>query len=791
VCVQTTATSTEKARATPRLRTWHYHALALACYTLLALLVLHPLPLQFTSHVAANGPGSVDAYLGVWNLWWFGHAVQNGVDPFRTPLLFYPQGLDLFWLWLSLPQGVLGFPFTLLFGPLVSYNVMVVASYVLGGYFAFLFVGYVLRSADRGRATGDRSQTEQSRESLVLAERGEAVGAKALSAQTRNRAFASFAPFADRFLAALVAGAVYALAPFHLQKVLDAQLEVASIQWVPLYLLALHVLLDRQRWYWALLAGLALLWVGLGTWYYGLFCLVYTGFAAGLWAIRPGTAGNAEAQRCRDAEQSGWFTFHVSRFTFRFSRFTFHVSLPTFLWGMAPVAVWLVLMLPRLVSLLQTGDTYLGDARGTKALSAADFAAFWLPSPLHPLWGAAVTQLYQGWYPEAIMWNVSFGLVGIALALLGILTTWRWNWRWAVLVVLLSAMAMGTTFNVFGLQTGLPNLYALIADLPGIRSGHRPNHFAVLAILLTALLAGFGTLALLRRWPHRPGVLVSGLVAAVFLVDGWGGPLPLFTKPIPAYYASMPAPDGGAILPIPVGLNFSNSENLWYQTQHHWPIIAGHSGREPPYPLGVYAPGVRELRFGVREPNDILRYGWPNLARESLAARNIRYVMVHRSSGSSLPLMREFMAEMGLQASYRDELIDVYPVPTLEQPRPLVYLGAGWGGLEQEGGRRWRWLSDGAELRLFNPTAQTRAVALELRMESFERERPLRLALNADSLGELLVGRAEGRRVLRFLLPPGEHVLYLSADPDPVPGQPNRRLSIAVLEVSLRDQANE
>lgn len=719
------ATSAERRVAVDALSAGWFHALALGCYTLLAVSVTFPLILHLDTQIAANQFGAVDGYLGIWNVWWTAHALQNGQSPFFTPLLFHPQGLDLFWQTLSLPQGLLAFPLTVAFGPLLAYNVLILASFVLGGYTAFLFARYV-------------------------------VGGN---------------------LPALVAGAVYSLAPFHMQKVVDAQLEVASIQWVPCYLLAFHVLLDRRRWYWALLAGLLLLWVGLGTWYYGLFCLIYTGLAAGVWALRVDNGRPPTTDR-RRAIAHRLSSIVQSRF-----------SLTTFLWGLAPIAIWLALMAPRLIALVQTGDTYLGDAREFNARSSADIIAFWLPNPLHPLWGAAVSDFYLRLHPGAMLWNVSLGLVGSALALLGIVRTWRATWRWIVLLVATLILAMGEHLRVFGVETPVPLPYALLADLPGIRSSHRPNHFVILSILLVALLAARGVVELCKRWPQRRGLLVGGALGAILLIDGWAGPLPLFSRPIPEQYAHLPAPDGGAIFPIPVHLNFSRSENLWYQTMHGWPIIGGFIGREPPYPLGRYGPGFRELRYGRRNLEDIVTPGWPQKARESFAAYDIRYIVYHPDAmNDSLPRMRVLMDELGFEAIYSDASIEVYPVPQVENPAPLFYLGRGWGEVEAAGERVWRWMGAEAQVHLFNPRDEPQVVALALHMESFDHSRPLSLRLGDRSLGTIEVSRAALRREVRFVLDPGEHVLYLNAPADTLPGDESRRLSIAFLGIELRSR---
>lgn len=722
------------------------HALALAVYALLALAVTAPMPAHLGAQIIANAPGQNDGYLGIWNIWWFAWALKTGQDPFFTPLLFHPQGLDLFWLWLSMPQGVLSLPITLTLGPLVAYNLMVLASFVLGGYFTFLLARHVLAA---GAATTDdrRTTTDESRSSNGVRL---AVGRSSLVILHTD-------------LAAIVAGAVYAFAPFHMQKVLDAQLEVASIQWLPLFAWALLITLERRRWPYALIAGLLLLWVGLGTWYYGLFALIYTGMAAALWAIETERRGEGK----------------------RFPPFLFSLNIKTLLYGLAPIAIWGVIMAPKLASLAQTGDRLLGDARVEQTDSVADLVSFWLPNPNHPLWGPAITRWYVATHPGDILWNVSLGLVGTVLAILGLAWYGRQLWRWVVLGLAAAVLATGAHLIVFGHDTGIPMPYALLRGLPGIRTSHRPNHMVLITIMVTALLAG----AALRRilaGRRRPGLLVAGLLAAVALIDGWAGPPPLFSRPVPRPYLSMPAPDG-ALLPVPLHLNFSNSENLWYQTFHHWPVIGGFSGREPPYPIGRYAPGIKEMRFGAYTADDILTPGWPDLARETLAAYDIRYVMFHKPAmGSTVQLMSDIAAAMGLQPTYSDDLIAVYPVPPVARPRPLAYLGAGWGDVERQGQRRWRWMSESAQLYLLNPTGAPRPVTLALDAEAFEHDRTLTMRLDGSSPFTIDISRERARRNLHLILPPGEHVLYLGAPADSPPGQPERRLSIAVLGISIQ-----
>jgi hypothetical protein len=157
----------------------------------------------------------------------------------------------------------------------------------------------------------------------------------------------------------------------------------------------------------------------------------------------------------------------------------------------------------------------------------------------------------------------------------------------------------------------------------------------------------------------------------------------------------------------------------------------------------------------------------------------------HEAMGSPLPLMRSIVAEMGLSESYRDELITVHPVPPPAAPRPLAYLGSGWGELERDGERRWRWMGDAAQVFLLNPTGAPRPVVLRLDLEAYGQPRTLTMRLGDGPPFALEVSRARMQRELRLILPPGETVLYLGAPAGSPPGQPERRLSLAVMGISI------
>lgn len=692
------------------LRGWYHpgrflpHLIVVFIYTLLALIVTWPVAAHFTTGVVGR-VGGVDAYQNVWNLWWVAYAFTHGFVPFTTPLLYYPDGINLFWQTLGFSQGVVALPVTLLWGPRAAFNVTVLTSFIIGGYATFLLARHLTANA----------------------------------------------------LAALVAGAVYAFSPFHLEKVLDGNLEVAAIQWVPCFVFALYMLLERPSWVWALLSGFCLIWVSLGSWYYGLFCVLYTGCAIIVWILF--------RKRSR--------------------------ALRLGLWGVTPLLLWGLVLAPNIVTLAQAGDGTLGDMRNIHVQRSADLIDFFLPNPAHPWWGQQVHAAREALYPNAILWNVALGWVGLLLGGIGIATTWRHSWRWVLLLAATLVLAMGPTLRIAGYDTALPLPFALIQDLPGIRAGQRPNHMVVLSSLMLALLAAYGATWLMQRIPVHlgQGLLALALVGVVVAIDGYAGPLRIVDREIHPFYATLPPPDG-AIMPLPVYYNINRSENLTTQTAHGWPILGGYVARPPAYPFVAYTPGVRELESGYAQIDDIVSPAWPESGRQALAAYGIRYITMDLTSNKDtyFAQVRARMSELDMGAPLvADATLEAYAVPRAWPVQPVGFLGPGWQSLERQDAYRWRWIGEQAEIQLFNPFDHPVLATVALTATSHQQQRVLRLALDEIPLGQVTI--AHERLVtqeLHLLLPAGEHRLILGAEAAPDPQRANLPISVRVFQVDLR-----
>src|SRR5439155_9886966 len=169
-----------------------------------------------------------------WNLWWVRRAVLSGHNPFVTDMIWYPTPVSLYYHTLNAFNGLLAIPLLQFFSLSTTYNVIVLFSFVVGGYGAFLLVHYL-------------------------------CGNK---------------------WAAIIGSVVFAYSAYHLAT-MRGLLQLISLEWFPFYVLfLLSAVLDPpwnsgaafRRWLAqrALPTAFMLLLISLVDWYYTMYALILT-----------------------------------------------------------------------------------------------------------------------------------------------------------------------------------------------------------------------------------------------------------------------------------------------------------------------------------------------------------------------------------------------------------------------------------------------------------------------------------------------------------------------------------
>jgi hypothetical protein len=670
-------------------RGWRIHVVTILAYTLLALVLTWPMVAHITTHVPGNG---VDDPPLTWNLWWIRSAIlELGRNPFDSDFLFYPLGINLAFYTFDMLDGLLSIPLQAAFGVIPASNLLLLSSYVLSGYGAFLLALTVLGAGGTGQGGDGESRSRASPEVRVP---GPAlVDARLLAA-------------------AFMAGMLYAFASSKLAWAALGQLPIASSQWIPFYVLFLFKTGDApHRWRHALLASLFLLLQAYAELTYAAFLVLFTA----LWAVchlRPGGAGG------------------IGR------RLVSLILIGTvFVLGLTPV-LWM--MIP---DLLVEGDFFV-EGTGFAEVFSADLLGFLIPNRLHPVLGGLVERFG---FEHGVGQHIYLGYSVLALALLGAIRWWHGGEArstspdagsqtpgvrsscsakrsfqvrfWSLSALVFWLLTLGPTLRINGSDTGIPLPFALLAQLPFLKANRYPSRYGVFLVLSTAMLAAFGLLALLQ-WSDKRLVsarrssslrrtfaaLFALLVALAVVFEHLSAPLPLSDMSVPEVYTTIAAemPGDGTLLDLPVawrnGFRVTGTQHpiimfeQYYQSVHGKRILAGNISRNPPLKFQYFteAPVINTLialETGHQVDPAVVERDRA-LAADVLRFFNIESIVVHpeHAGAGIVPYVEAIMPVERIQAdeettAYR---VDLPPWPgewTIEPGDQLGRLSfaEGWG----------------------------------------------------------------------------------------------------------------
>jgi hypothetical protein len=334
--------------------------------------------------------------------------------------------------------------------------------------------------------------------------------------------------------AALVAGTLFALYPYRFEHY--SHLELLMTMWMPLAVWGLHRTLAGGRLRDGLWTGLAFALQTLSSLYYGCFLAVYmTVLGGALWLGR-------------------------GRPRYPFKALAAGAMLSAVL--IAPVAVNYIASRPMM------GTREEGTIRFYSAVGA-DYLQPTFRSRLYRAWeagGRPERQLFPRLMPVALtavaLWPpLSIARIAYALALV---------------------VAVDGSFGLNG-----PTFTFLHAVLPPFQGLRVPARFSVFAGMSLAVLAGYGAVRLLERWPRKRTLVAAGMLAlaiaeavpALGLQRVWDAPPPIY-----ASIAGREPPVVLAEFPMPRDVFRSDFDTRYlYFSSFHWQnLVNGNSGFFPP-----------------------------------------------------------------------------------------------------------------------------------------------------------------------------------------------------------------
>lgn len=104
-------------------------------YTAIAIVGTWPLVRDIDARVAG---GVLDPWQTIWGFWFLHHSLESGSSPFFTDLLWWPDGISLWFQTWDFPSAIWSIFFWNLLSPELLYNLPLLASFPLSGITAFL-----------------------------------------------------------------------------------------------------------------------------------------------------------------------------------------------------------------------------------------------------------------------------------------------------------------------------------------------------------------------------------------------------------------------------------------------------------------------------------------------------------------------------------------------------------------------------------------------------------------------------------------------------------------------------
>lgn len=576
-------------RRVDRLRPRHWYVTIPFAYTALTIVMLWPL-IRHVGSAVADTIG--DPLLNAWTLRWVQHALIANPSHLNDGNIFAPNPRTLAFSELLLPQAIMAWPIWLMsYNALVAYNTALLITYPLCAVAMYA----LCRSLGAVR------------------------------------------------VAAFVAGICYAFAPFRMDN--NAHLQVLSMQWMPLAILAVIRYVQRPsrlRGCWVTLAVAA-------TAFSSVYYMMMFGVALVVFLLVEGIR-QRRLIVCRS------------------------------LWGLLVAlsvagAVVAVIDLPygtmrREQGIVRTLDEAYDDA--------AHVGSYVTVTPGNHLWGHLLLRSgteHAALFPRAIL--TLFALVGLRAL--------RKPWMGGLFALGLVALVLsfGPTFG--DKETGRPLPYRLLYEhIVGFKGIRGPDRFASVVLLAMAPFAAIGITHLLRSWGKMsnshlvPSVALGAIIGAFALIETSAALLPTVhvaqsAEIIASYQWLNTHPTDGSVAEFPVASY--QLLTAFYSTYHWNPVVWGHSGfiPAPTYQL--------QARFVGRED-------FPGLDDlDVLTDMGVRRIVIHRDAykPEELAAIRTGAAKTGgrfhLVASVGEsDIYDIVPDPTAPPLNATVRFVVNPGG---------------------------------------------------------------------------------------------------------------
>jgi len=702
------------------------HLSVVFIFSVLTVIFTFPIILDFASDAA--GLDCYDTCHMMWRFWWADFSFENGLDFQHSNYIFYPDGAGISGN-LAYFTTFLGFSLVQFLNYTVAWNIIWFLGLVFGGYGCYLLANN----------------------------------------------------FNKNYLSSIIAGIIFTFTTYHMAHSL-VHIGLSMIVWLPIFVLFLFKLLEKQSKYYSIIGGIIFFLVSLTHLYYSVFI---TMFSIVFFAV---------------------YIFKQKK-----------VSNKTFITNFS------ILLTIGLIStsILFLSNTTLGDEAPDRILSehieySVSLENLILPTSHH------TTQILSD-YGMIISFYTFFdkfeyGLqienlvfLGYSIIFLSALAVIKYRrnhiWFWVLICGIFVLMSLGPELKIFDESTGivLPDkvFYDTVPEWDEIRA---PARFIVIANLALAVLTSYAVYGLLKNKfsAFKQQLMLTAVIGFVILFEFSMIPYLSYSEPIPDIYEEIKNDESKfAVLSAPIGgtgngFLLSDPAFLYHQIHHEKPIYGGFESRVDNEIMRNTQTYFLNMFHILGSKDDVIKQDLVTHGLSLFDHFDIKYVTLHKELASYdkinqdtlslkfLPETKQLMSEILGEDKpiYEDNHITVYKIPKSNSLEPFLLLGSGWNIFEIL--HDVRTVMKNSEILIVNPTNSETNITLNLVLSSIENEKTVTVYFNNKKLNETNVPFSPKTiiQIENLVLKPGVNVVTLDTD-EYMLTESKREISFVIEAISI------
>ena len=681
------------------------HLSVVFIFSVLTVIFTFPIILDFASDAA--GLDCYDKCHMMWRFWWADFSFENDLDFQHSNYIFYPDGADISGN-LAYFTTFLGFLLVQFLNYATAWNIIWILGLIFGGYGCYLLANN----------------------------------------------------FNKNYLSSIIAGIIFTFTTYHMAHSL-VHIGLSMIVWLPIFVLFLFKLLEKQSKYYSIIGGIVFFLVSLTHLYYSVFI---TMFSIVFFAV---------------------YIFKQKK-----------VSNKTFITNFS------ILLTIGLIStsILFLSNTTLGDEAPDRQLDehikySTSLEGLILPGLEHTTQKISDSGMYKSFYsffdkPIHGLQVEHLTFLGYSVIFLSALAVIRYRrdniWFWLLICGIFVLMSLGPELKIFHESTGivLPEkiFYDVVPEWDEIRA---PARFIVMANLALAVLASYTVYGLLKNKfsSFKQQLMLTAVIGFVILFEFSMIPYLSYSEPIPDIYEEIKNDESKfTVLPAPIGgtgdrLLLSDPVILYHQIHHEKPIYGGFESRVDIEIMRNTQTYFLNMFHILGSKDDVIKQDLVTHGLSLFDHFDIKYVTLYKEllsydkinqntlSLRFLPETKQHMSEIlgGDKPIYEDNHIIVYKIPKSNSLEPFLLLGSGWYIFEVLENARATMKS--SEIMIVNPTNSEMNVTLNLVLTSLKNENVVTVFMNNEKLASYdIPTESTYTQIENLILKPGINTVILEND---------------------------